>query len=208
MSGIIGMARPVCRRPRAVILAGGMFLVYLWVANPVGVEAHVYLTDSQPQQGDVIETPLETFQAVFSEAIVGDASQLTLLDAAGRQMSDTSQTALSDLELQLAFPPLEPGRYQIEWEVLAVDGHVTTGTVGFELVLGAEPAPEPADDAAGADESETGAEPVSRAQAPPPVAGHGDAAAAPDRAGAVWLVAAAALAVAGGGLLVGFRSRR
>jgi copper resistance protein C len=31
-------------------------------------------------------------------------------------------------------PPLEPGRYRVEWKALSVDGHVTNGLLRFEVV--------------------------------------------------------------------------
>jgi len=31
-------------------------------------------------------------------------------------------------------PPLEPGRYRVEWRALSVDGHLTNGALKFEVV--------------------------------------------------------------------------
>jgi methionine-rich copper-binding protein CopC len=35
--------------------------------------------------------------------------------------------------LTASVPPLAPGRWRVEWQVLSVDGHVVTGRFEFRL---------------------------------------------------------------------------
>lgn len=147
------------------------------------VAAHAYVKESVPRDRQRLERVPEELVVVFTEPVETGVSRLRLVDAAGREVAGTRLRAVGDRELRLAVPPLPPGDYQLIWEILAKDGHVTTGAIPFTVT--GEPAAEPAQPA----------EPAEPAPAPPPAAGTEQAPWAP-APWWPWLAGAGTLAVA------------
>ncbi|WP_255169135.1 copper resistance CopC/CopD family protein [Natrononativus amylolyticus] len=109
----------------AVIL---LFVCLLFVAPAAG---HAYLAESTPGEGE----RLEELPAAVELRFAGDGielAEITVTDPDGADVS--GEAAVDPDDRRVVTAPLEgdgDGVYVVEWEVLADDGHTTTGTYLF-----------------------------------------------------------------------------
>ncbi|WP_436344684.1 copper resistance CopC/CopD family protein [Natronorubrum sp. FCH18a] len=142
----------------AVLVAA--VLVCSSVATPVA--AHAYLSDSDPSNGEQVESVPEEVTLTFG----GDGIQIADVTVTGPDGEDVSgEAAVDSDDSRIVRVPLEDaadgedadGMYTVRWEILADDGHETSGS--FVFSVGEEPLDRDAvleayeDDEAGADES-------------------------------------------------------
>jgi copper transport protein len=100
---------------------------------------HATLLRSVPKANSVLKAPPESVRLVFSEAVVPDLSQITLV------RRDAQQVAIDSVRLPVANDPhdvhtlvgrvgaLAAGRYTVVWRVLSADGHPISGNFAFLL---------------------------------------------------------------------------
>ena len=94
--------------------------------------AHAILLDSTPAIGAHVPAGKVEFHLRFNSLIDQRRSRLTLTlpDKSTKvlaiQQSDSQDTILTQTELAA-------GAYSLRWQVLAVDGHITRGDVGFTV---------------------------------------------------------------------------
>ena len=71
----------------------------------------------------------------FNNRIEKRLSRVTLVDA-GSVRHDLAVVATEGATdtLTVLAPPLAPGAYRVEWQVLSADGHVVSGRYGFRVV--------------------------------------------------------------------------
>lgn len=162
---------------RAILLAAAPLLLAAGLAR-----AHAYIESSEPADGAVLAEPPAAVRVRYTEPIEPRLSALRLLDAEGRPVAGTGLASEGDRALVLKLPPLPEGKYTVESEVLAKDGHVYSEALQFTVAA----AGEGKEGAAAAE----GAKP-----APAPAAEEGKAASA---SGGTVLLAVAALLLAGG----------
>lgn len=70
----------------------------------------------------------------FNSRIEKRLSRLRLLDGRGEARALTPSPEGSPDELRAALPPLAPGTWRVQWQVLSVDGHLVSGAYAFEVV--------------------------------------------------------------------------
>ncbi|WP_306052676.1 copper resistance CopC/CopD family protein [Natronococcus wangiae] len=107
-------------------------LVLASVATPVA--AHAYLSDSDPANGEQLESLPDEITLQFS----GDGVQVADVAVIGPDGEDVSGDAGVDPDdSQTVRAPLEEdagdGMYTVEWEILADDGHTVTGSFFFSV---------------------------------------------------------------------------
>ncbi|SEH15857.1 copper transport protein [Natronorubrum sediminis] len=108
-------------------------LVLASVATPVA--AHAYLSETDPENGEQLESAPDDITLTFS----GDGVQNADISIVGPDGEDVSGDAEIDPDdTQLVDVPFETeddaeGMYTVEWEVLADDGHTTSGTFFFSV---------------------------------------------------------------------------
>lgn len=99
--------------------------------------AHAYLGESDPANGAQLESVPDEVTLTFT----GDGIQVADIEIVGPDGDDVSGEAEIDPDdSQVVTAPLEDdgeGMYLVQWEVLADDGHTTSGT--FFFVVGDEP---------------------------------------------------------------------
>jgi copper resistance protein C len=106
-------------------------LTAMFVNLPVW--AHAILVDSTPPPRGVVQGPKVTIRLRFNSRIDGAHSRLYVNTPSGaRQIKTDSQTAPDTLSGIAT--DLKPGEYQLRWQVLAVDGHITRGEVPFTVL--------------------------------------------------------------------------
>lgn len=95
-------------------------------------QAHAILVESQPAIGAVVPAGHVVLRLRFNSRIDRARSRLTLVGP------DLGTTILSLLpegtdDLLLTSADLPAGDFMIHWQVLAVDGHITHGTMSFRV---------------------------------------------------------------------------
>lgn len=118
----------------ALVLVAGLVLAS--VATPVA--AHASLSESDPANGEQVETVPEDVTLSFS----GDGVQNADVSVTGPDGEDVSGDAEIDPDdTRIVTVPLEAsangddaeGMYTVQWEVLADDGHTTSGSFFFSV---------------------------------------------------------------------------
>jgi methionine-rich copper-binding protein CopC len=97
--------------------------------------AHAFLEHAEPAVGSTVHAAPAHVRLWFSERLEPAFSSAQIEDASGRRI-DTSGGKVDASDptlLEIAAPPLAPGRYRVKWRVLSVDTHVTQGDFTFTL---------------------------------------------------------------------------
>jgi copper resistance protein C len=107
------------------------------VLSPAIALAHAHLSGSDPEDGAVVDTATPDLTLTFSEGIEADFSTFTLVasesgEPVGNGLSPDAGSDPATVTLTVS-EPLPPGSYTLQWEVLALDGHVTSGEVAFTV---------------------------------------------------------------------------
>ncbi len=105
-------------------------LAFLFVLA-LPASAHALLVKALPAENTIVSASDVPFALTFNSRI--DASRLTLLlpDNTTRVIAIQTQTPSETLQAQAT--DLKPGNYQLRWQVLAIDGHITRGVITFRV---------------------------------------------------------------------------
>jgi methionine-rich copper-binding protein CopC len=123
---------PSLRRRRLVV----RYAPFLLCLTPAVALAHALLVDSSPKQDEVLKSPATRAVLHFNARIEKKVTQATLRDAAGHAVKLPplpDDAAGPPDRLIIALPTLAPGAYQLEYRVLASDGHATPGLLRFSI---------------------------------------------------------------------------
>ena len=118
-------------RARIVVAAAALAILCLCFAPSVG--AHAYLDGSTPENGEQLDAAPEAIELSYT----GDGIQTADVSIVGPDGDEVSGDATIDPgDGRQIHTPLEDageGMYVVEWEVLADDGHTTSGTFFFSV---------------------------------------------------------------------------
>lgn len=98
--------------------------------------AHAHLQSSSPAAKAQVTPSTDALTLNFSEDIEAAFSGITLLDASQQPVatSKAQVDAKQASRLIVGLPqPLKAGDYQVNWHVLSVDGHKTSGSYRFSV---------------------------------------------------------------------------
>ena len=95
--------------------------------------AHAVLLDSQPRVNSTVSGPEVAVRLKYSSRVDLEHSTLTLLDPDGKVEKVAIQAQPAPGELSAKLTGLVKGAYELRWQVLATDGHVTRGKVPFQV---------------------------------------------------------------------------
>jgi copper resistance protein C len=114
-----------------ILASVGVALVLLLVGRLV--EGHAILKESSPAAGSTVSGPDVPISLKFNVRIDATRSKLQLMtpDNKMRELSVEKQNSPDTLTTKAI--GLKPGTYQIAWQVLAPDGHITRGLVPFTV---------------------------------------------------------------------------
>ena len=100
---------------------------------PVVAPAHSLLLESAPAAGSTVHAP-PRMTLRFNNRIEKRLSRVALVDAqrVRHELSVVAAEGATDT-LSLLTPPLAPGAYDVEWQVLSADGHVVSGRYKFKV---------------------------------------------------------------------------
>ena len=133
---MIRKARFIDRRPiRAAIVALGLVTLIGVAAGATTVLLHATLLRSTPAANARLTAPPKTVRLVFSEQVVPDLSQISLVGADGNSISLKVANDPHDVHVLVGNvdTPLAGGSYKVVWRVLSADGHPVGGNYAFSL---------------------------------------------------------------------------
>jgi copper resistance protein C len=114
-------------------LAGKISLMTLWIAVCPMALGHAVLLSSTPPKSGLVKGPDITITLEFSLRVDGLRFPLSLLEPDGTVKPIDTPTQPAANFLSATGHGLGRGTYVLRWKVLAVDGHITSGTVPFEV---------------------------------------------------------------------------
>jgi hypothetical protein len=112
----------------AIVVACGMALL-----APRAALAHAVLVSSQPGANNTVSGPEVVVLLKYSSRVDLEHSTLTLLAPDGKVEKVAIKGEPSPGLLSAKLTGLVKGAYELRWQVLAVDGHVTRGKVPFQV---------------------------------------------------------------------------
>jgi copper resistance protein C len=103
------------------------------VLHPLMAFAHAVLISSSPDTGATIAPGSVIVHLHYNSLVDHRRSSVTLTgpDDAKQRLAVKPDSAPEDLNADAALAT--PGAYNIRWQVLAVDGHITRGDVPFTV---------------------------------------------------------------------------
>lgn len=117
-------------RPHLPLLAFTALFAAPLLASPAS--AHAIVIDSVPANNATIAGPDLAISLHFNSRLDRKRSRITL-----RMPDGTAQnvdiTGDEPDRLESAATGLAPGAYKLHWQVLAVDGHITSGDIPFQI---------------------------------------------------------------------------
>ncbi|MGH6962575.1 MAG: copper resistance CopC family protein [Dongiaceae bacterium] len=95
--------------------------------------AHALVVASTPSANGTIAGPEFDLRVRFSDRIDKKRSKLSLISTAGQAYPVQPLEVESADTLAGHVAGLSAGRYRLQWQVLAVDGHITRGEIPFAV---------------------------------------------------------------------------
>jgi len=129
-----------------VSLLGAALLLLVPVSGAAG---HAGLISSDPADGSELAVAPEEVTLTFSEELLNELVEVSILDAAGDLVmaTEAEQTPPPGTDVIVPWPAdLPPGQYSVAFRVVSEDGHPVTGQVTFSYADVTEPTTEPAVD--------------------------------------------------------------
>jgi copper resistance protein C len=111
-------------------LGVAVLLIATFATLPVW--GHAILVESTPAAGSIVQGPSVAIRLRFNSRIDGAHSRLYINTAAGMRQIEVDSQGAPDI-LSAKANDLKPGKYQLRWQVLAVDGHITRGEIPFTV---------------------------------------------------------------------------
>lgn len=107
-------------------------LAVFW-ASPLW--AHAFPMRSEPRVGSEVKEPPSQVKIWFDGDIEPAFSNLKVIGPDGKEV-DANDAKVDEKEhnvLSVSVPKLPPGKYQVKWEVVAMDTHRTEGDFTFTV---------------------------------------------------------------------------
>lgn|SRR5690554_3439363 len=110
-------------------------LFALMAAWPLAGLAHTHLDKAEPAEDAVLAEPPESVRLVFSGRIEPEFSRVEVIDAEGREVHQGDPSVSQNRrEVEIGLEPgLGAGTYQVNWSVVARDGHRVRGEYTFSV---------------------------------------------------------------------------
>jgi copper resistance protein C len=106
-------------------------VVVLFAAREL--KAHAILVEATPKEGATVSGPEVPVRLRFNVRIDGERSRVTLVRSAGvAKQLPLDKQATPDV-LTTKAEGLVAGKYKLQWQVLAADGHISRGEVNFTV---------------------------------------------------------------------------
>ena len=103
------------------------------LVSATAAPAHSILLESTPGAGASVRAPAAVALR-FNNRVEKPLSRLRLVGPEGRTVPLSVDPGGDADRLTAAAPPVSPGKYHVEWQVLSSDGHVVSGRFAFTVV--------------------------------------------------------------------------
>ena len=102
---------------------------------PYGAWAHAALQRAEPKVGGEVSPAPQKVTLWFTEALEPALSKVEVKTAAGKSVNAGESKVASDdkRRIEAAVETLSSGTYRVEWSVVSVDGHKTSGSFIFTV---------------------------------------------------------------------------
>ena len=131
------MTTHALRRP--LLLLSALLTTLLLVLIPTGpAQAHDRLTESDPAQGETLDSAPEEVTLTYSAAIQDVGGSVEVLDSEGNAVEVGSPTTEGPTVTTPIEEDLAAGDYEISWRVVSSDGHAISGVIDFTVDEGVE----------------------------------------------------------------------
>ncbi len=114
-------------------MAAAAALLMLLLAGSPRALAHAILVHSTPADKSVIHQRHVSLTLDYNSRIDVARSTLALFGPSGLKISLRMQSSPAPSELKADAANLAAGTYQVRWQVLASDGHITRGQFSFTV---------------------------------------------------------------------------
>ena len=125
-------------------LIAALLLVVLPASGAAG---HAGLVSSNPEDGAVLDVAPEEVVLTFSEELLSDLVEVSVLDADDNPVvvTEVPQTPPPGTDVKVPWPTdVPPGEYSVAFRVVSADGHPVTGRITFSFSEQREVAAAPA----------------------------------------------------------------
>lgn len=109
-------------------------LVVIMLLGSGRLWGHAVVVESTPKMNAIINGPTLQIKLRFNARVDGKRSKLTVVDQNGVSHSVHLAQQVSPDSLLANISDLQSGKYQLHWQVLASDGHITQGEIPFSVV--------------------------------------------------------------------------
>ena len=120
-------------------LAAAIAVTLLGVAWPAAAFAHTELVSASPADGASVDELPATIELTFSEALSTPAF-VTVTDPAGAEVHVGDPTIQDQVVTQQTEGTGLAGGYEVEYRVVAGDGHAVSGSLSFTVTSGSSAA--------------------------------------------------------------------
>ena len=119
--------------PRVQTVIAWCLCATLVLATANELRAHAILVETSPKTGATVNGPDVPVRLKFNVRIDGERSRITLVRPAGlaKQLPLDKQSSPDVLTTNAT--GLIPGKYKLQWQVLAADGHISRGEIPFTV---------------------------------------------------------------------------
>jgi methionine-rich copper-binding protein CopC len=104
----------------------------LFAGSPAAF-AHAMLVHSSPADQAVVHNHQVDIALDYDSRIEASRCTIKLTDSAGKPVALQMEHSAQPSELNAVARGLVNGKYQIHWQVLASDGHITRGDIAFTV---------------------------------------------------------------------------
>ena len=102
--------------------------------------AHTELTGSSPEEGATVDT-LDEVRLEFSSTLLEIGAEMTLVDGAGAEHVLVPEMPEPMVVTAAVEQDLAAGPAELQWRIVAEDGHPIEGTIAFEYAPAVAPEP-------------------------------------------------------------------
>ena len=108
-------------------------LAVVLLAGSPAAFAHAMLVHSSPADNAIVHSRQVDIALDYDSRIEAKRCTVKLTDAAGKPVALQMESSTKPSELKAVAHGLANGKYQIHWQALASDGHITRGDVTFTV---------------------------------------------------------------------------
>jgi copper resistance protein C len=115
---------------RSSSLAPLVALLLSFAATPAG--AHAFLDHAEPRVGNKVASPPREVTLWFTEKLEPAFSGISVTNSSGQRI-DSGKARVSGNQISISVRPGGTGTYHVNWHVLSVDTHTTSGNFSFQV---------------------------------------------------------------------------